>query len=543
MEKELTLEEIKKQIFNEERSEITTWKELKEELEKIKDSKNKTLMTDLYELTMSDCYFNEDRKEEIGYFDVFFRKNIKDGGYTIVAGLDEVINYIRNFRFTESDIEYLRSTNKFNDDFLEYLKDLRFTGDIYAVPDGTPMFPNEPVMTVRAPIIEAQLIETALLTCYNTGSLVATCAKRFTNEALNIPVMEFGARRVRGGIEGAIESSKYAIIGGCSSTSNTLAGKKYNIPVAGTQAHSAIQEANSEYEAFLNYAKRTKNKNECVFLVDTYDTLKSGIPNAIRVAKEYLEPNGYRLKGIRIDSGDLIYLTKVAREMLDSASMHDTKIVVSNGLDEYEVRNLLQKGAKIDSIGVGDNIVAAKERGNFVYKLVAIEKNKELIPKIKVSGDTVKTTNPGWKKVVRFYDNDTSLVLGDAIMKKDETVPKDSYTLVSDKDPWKKTTISDYHAKELQKPIFINGKLVYKNPSIKETKEYCQKEFETLTPRITDIENPHTYYVDLSIELRRLKEYMLYDAIEKAAHVAKEFEDNKKEFVKGKNDDRKKRNL
>ncbi len=478
---------------------------------------NKTLMTDFYELTMAQSYFDQGKQNEKGYFDIFFRSNPFNGGYAIVGGLGETIEYIKNFRFEEEDIAYLRSTKCFSEEFLTYLKELKFSGDIYAMPDGTIVFPNEPALTVRANMVEAQIIETALLANFNHGTLVTTKAKRITSAAKNIPVMEFGARRAHG-MDSAVDASKYAYIGGCSGTSNVLAGMKYNIPVLGTMAHSFIQEAECEYEAFLAYAK--SHPDNCVFLVDTFDTLRSGIPNAIRVSREYLEPNGYRLKGIRIDSGDLVYLSKAAKEMLTEAGYGDATICLSNGLDEYSITNMLNSGAIIDSIGAGDNIAASKERVNGVYKLVAVEKENQIIPKIKVSGDTVKTTNPGVKKVYRFYDYDNGKVLGDVIARFDEVIPLDKYTLVSDKDPWKKTTITDYRVRELQLPIFKNGELVYQEPSIKEKQVYCEQEYETLTERITDINNPHQYYVDLSEEERALKEFMLFESMKEAANTA-----------------------
>ena len=478
---------------------------------------NKTMMSDYYELTMAQTYFDAGKKDEIAYFDVFFRTNPFNGGYAISNGLDNIIEYVNNLKFEEEDINYLDSKGCFSKEFLDYLSNFKFTGSIYSMPDGTPVFPNEPVITIKAPIIEAQIIETAVLANFNHGTLVSTAAKRITNEAKGIPVMEFGARRARG-VDSAIEASKYAYIGGCAGTSNTYAANKYDIPALGTMAHSMIEAFDSEYEAFLAYAK--SNPNNCTFLVDTYDVLKSGIPNAIKVAKEYLEPNGYKMKGIRIDSGDLIYLSKAARQMLDDAGFIDASICLSNGLNEYTIRDYLNKGAKVNSIGAGDNIAASKERVNGVYKLVAIEKEGTIIPKIKVSEDTVKTINPGYKKVYRFYDEDTNKVLGDVITMHDEVIPLDSYTLVSDKDPWKKMTITDYRVKELQIPIFVDGKYIYEEPNIHERKRYCDSEFEKLTDRITDISNPHTYYVDLSEKERELKEYMLYETTRKAAGVA-----------------------
>ena len=467
---------------------------------------NKTLMTDFYELTMAQTYFMEGKKEEIVYFDLFFRKNPFNGGYTISNGLDSIIDYVKNFHFGEEEINYLRSLGKFNEEFLEYLKNLKFTGDIYAVPDGTPVFPNEPVLIVKAKAIEAQLIETALLASFNHGSLVTTAAKRITNEAKNIPVMEFGARRARG-IDSAIEASKYGYIGGCVATSNTYAGMKYDIPVMGTMAHSLVTEADSEYEAFLNYAKA--NPDNCVFLVDTYNTLLSGIPNAIKVAKDYLIPNGYRLKGIRIDSGDLAYLSKEARKMLDEAGFNDATICLSNGLNEFTISELLKQGACIDSIGCGDNIAASKERVGGVYKLIGVIKDGEVVPKIKVSNDSIKTTTPGAKKVYRFYDKTTGFALGDVVTLYDEKIPLDKYTLVHPVENWKKTTLTNYNVKELHVPIFKDGNLVYKTPTTLDTKKYCEEQFETLYPEVKRLSNPHEYYVDLSEKLLKLKKELI----------------------------------
>ena len=470
---------------------------------------NKTLMTDFYELTMAQTYFDKKEQDKKVYFDVFFRKNPFNGGYTIMGGLDNIVEYINNFKISEDDINYLRSLNKFSEEFLNYLKELKFTGDIFAIPDGTVIFPNEPVITVRANIIEAQLIETALLTCFNHGSLVTTASKRITN-ATDKPVMEFGARRARG-IDSAIEASKYAYVGGCCGTSNTLAAKKYDLPLMGTMAHSMICDADSEYEAFLDYAK--SNPDNCVFLVDTFDTLRSGIPNAIRVADEYLKPNGYKFKGIRIDSGDLAYLSKEARRLLDDAGYKDTTICLSNGLNEETIKSLVNQEACFDSLGVGDNIAASKERVGGVYKLVAVEKEGELIPKIKVSNDTIKTINPGYKKVYRFYDKTTNYALGDVIILNDEIIPKNKYTLIDPNAEWKQTTITNYDVRELQVPIFIDGTQVYDVPSAEESKEYCDQEFKTIYPEIKRISNPHGYYVDLSKKLLKLKKELIEQVV------------------------------
>ena len=471
---------------------------------------NKTLMTDFYELTMAQTYFDKNEQNKKAYFDVFFRKNPFEGGYTIMGGLDNIVEYINNFKISEDDINYLRSLNKFSEEFLAYLKNLKFTGDIFAVPDGTVIFPNEPVITVRANIIEAQLIETALLTCFNHGALVTTAAKRITEAANGIPVMEFGARRARG-IDSAIEASKYAYVGGCCGTSNTLAAKKYDLPLMGTMAHSMICDADSEYEAFLDYAK--SNPDNCVFLVDTFDTLRSGIPNAIRVADEYLKLNGYKFKGIRIDSGDLAYLSKEARKLLDEAGYYDTTICLSNGLNETTIKSLKEQGAYIDSLGVGDNIAASKERVGGVYKLVAIEKDGNLVPKIKVSNDAIKTINPGYKKVYRFYDKKTGYALGDVLVLAEELIPKDQYTLIDPNNEWKQTTITDYSVKELQVPIFIDGIQVYDVPEAVISKQYCEQDFQTIYPEIKRSSNPHGYYVDLSKKLLKLKKDLISQAV------------------------------
>lgn len=467
---------------------------------------NKTIMTDFYELTMAQTYFDKGEQNKKVYFDIFFRSNPFNGGYAISGGLDNIVEYINNFKIGEEEINFLRNQNKFSEEFLNYLSNLKFTGDIYSVEDGTVIFPNEPVLTVRANVIEAQLIETALLACFNHGTLVTTAAKRITDAAGNIPVMEFGARRARG-IASAVDASKYAYVGGCVGTSNVLAGMKYDIPVMGTMAHSMICDADSEYEAFLNYAK--SNPNNCVFLVDTYDTLRSGVPNAIRVAKEYLVPNGYKLKGIRIDSGDLAYLSKEARRMLDEAGFTDASICLSNGLDEYTINSLIDQGACIDSIGAGDNIAASKERVGGVYKLVAIEKEGNLVPKIKISNDSVKTINPGYKKVYRFYDRKTKYALGDVIALADEIIPTDKYTLISPTEEWKTTDLSNYELRELQVPIYKDGIQVYNVPTLKMRQEYCNKEFETIYPEIKRVKNPHEYYVDLTKKLLKLKKELL----------------------------------
>ena len=467
------------------------------------------MVTDYYEFTMGQTYFDKGEQDKKVYFDIFFRKNPFEGGYAIMGGLDNIVDFVKNFKVSEKKIEFLRKQGQFSEEYLEYLKNLKFTGDIYAIEDGTPIFPNEPVLTIRANVIEAQLLETELLVNFNHGTLVTTAAKRITTAAEDIPVMEFGARRARGNVS-AIEASKYAYVGGCCGTSNVESAMEYDLPVLGTMAHSMISDADSEYEAFLNYAK--SNPNNCVFLVDTYDTLRSGIPNAIKVAKDYLIPNGYKLKGIRIDSGDLAYLSKKARKMLDEAGFTDATICLSNGLDENTIKSLISQGACIDSIGAGDNIAASKERVGGVYKLVAVEKESAIIPKIKVSEDAIKTINPGYKKVYRFFDKETGYALGDVIAVADEKIPTDKFTLIHPTEEWKQTTIENYEVKELQIPIFKDGEQVYEVPSAKERKEYCTDQFKTIYPEIKRSSNPHGYYVDLTKKLLNLKKQLILES-------------------------------
>lgn len=469
---------------------------------------NKTMFTDYYEITMSQAYYDAGVQEMQVVFDVFYRRNPFNGGYAVSGGLDEIIEYIKNFAITDEDIYFLRNKNVFSEKHLDYLKRLKFTGDIFAIPDGTPIFPNEPVLTVRARASEAQFIETAILNSFNHGSLITTKAKRVVNAAGGIPIMEFGARRGNS-IEGATIASKYAIIGGCVSTSNTLAGERNDLVLSGTMAHSFIEMFPSEYDAFLQYAKSFKDNT--TLLVDTYNVLKSGIPNAIKVAKEFLEPNGYRLRGVRIDSGDLAYLTKETRKMLDEAGLNDTLICVSNGLDEFKLESILKQGASINSLGVGENIINPKEIFGGVYKLVSVMKDGKYIPKIKISDDSVKTINPAYKKVYRFYDRDTGYALGDVMALHDEIIDKKEYTLVNPLCNEQTKTIRNYEVRELQVPIFLGGKLVYDQPSILERQAYCASEFNTLYPEVTRLLNPHQYYVDLSNDLLVLKKKMIKD--------------------------------
>ena len=466
------------------------------------------LVADFYEYTMANGYLNKNMKDRIAYFDVFFRKVPDEGGYAIVAGLEQIINYIRNLSFDEDDINYLKKQNKFSEEFLNYLENFRFTGDIWAIPEGTVVFPNEPLITVKALIIEAQLLETMLLLTINHQSLIATKTSRIVKEAQGRPVMEFGARRAHG-INAAVEGARAAIIGGAVGTSCTLSAKEFSVPASGTMAHSWIQSFDSEYEAFKSYAEIYPD--DCTFLIDTYNTIESGLPNAIKVFNEVLKPRGCRPKAVRLDSGDLAYLSKKVRKILDEAGYEDCKICATNSLDEYLIKSLIEQDAKIDLFGVGENLITAKSDPVFggVYKLVALEQDKKIIPKIKVSENTAKVTNPSFKKVYRFYDNKTKKAIADVIALADEKIDEKEYMIFDPQNPWKKKTLKDYEIRELQEKIFENGKLIYKNPSLKEIAKYSKKELDSMWEEVKRIENPHKYYVDLSKKLWILKNNML----------------------------------
>lgn len=416
------------------------------------------LVADFYEYTMANGYFNKNMEDRIAYFDVFFRKVPDEGGYAIVAGLEQIINYIRNLSFDEEDISYLRKQNKFSEEFLNYLENFRFTGDIWAIPEGTVVFPNEPLITVKAPIIQAQLLETMLLLTTNHQSLIATKTSRIVKEAQGRPVMEFGARRAHG-INAAVEGARAAIIGGAVGTSCTLSAKEFNVPASGTMAHSWIQSFDSEYEAFKAYAELYPD--DCTFLIDTYNTIESGLPNAIKVFNEVLKPKGYRPKAVRLDSGDLAYLSKKVRKILDEAGYEDCKICATNSLDEYLIKSLIEQDAKIDLFGVGENLITAKSEPVFggVYKLVALEKDKKIVPKIKVSENTAKVTNPSVKKVYRFYDNETKKAIADVITLADEIIDEREYMIFDPQNPWKKKVLKDYSIRLLQEKIFEERKI------------------------------------------------------------------------------------
>lgn len=440
------------------------------------------------------------------YFSDVFQMN---GGYAICAGLEQVIDYICNLKFEDDDIQYLNSLNKFSDKFLDYLKTFKFTGDIWAIPEGTVIFPNEPLLTVRAPIIEAQIIETMVLLLLNHQSLIATKSTRIVSAAKGRPVMEFGARRAHS-IDAAILGARAAVIGGCIGTSCTSTAQKFGAIASGTMAHSFVQSFNSEYDAFKAYAE--VYPDDCTLLIDTYDTINSGVVNAIKVFNDVLLPKGYRPKAVRLDSGDLAYLSKKVRKILDENGFQDCKICVSNSLDENLITSLLDQGAKIDSFGVGENLITAKSDPVFggVYKLSAIEKNGEIIPKIKISENVAKIINPGFKKVYRFYSKETEKALADVITLHDEQIPDNNYSIFDPENPWRKKALLNYYCKPLQEQIFKNGELVYSLPNLESISKHCKDELNSLWDEVKRINNPHKYYVDLSQKLWDLKNDMLH---------------------------------
>ena len=476
-----------------------------------RDARNLSMCMDFYELTMSQCYFNSDAKDKIVSFDLFYRKNPDNGGYAVFAGLEEIIGFIQNLHFSDEDIAYLRSLHTFSEPFLDYLRHFIFTGDVYAVKEGTPVFPYEPLIRVRARLIEAQILETAMLLVVNHQTLIATKAKRIVRAAQGRAIMEFGARRAHN-FDAANYGARAAYISGAAGTATTYAGQKFDIPVLGTMAHSFIQSFDSEYEAFLAYAKTFPNS--CTVLLDTYDTLRSGLPNAIRLAKEYLEPNGHRLAGVRIDSGDMAYLSKKIREALNANGMNDTKIVVSNSLDEYLIQSLISQGAQIDSMGVGENLVCSKSTPVFggVYKLSSVMENGEMIPKIKISENIEKVTNPGFKKLYRIYDKESGKAIADLMTLYEEQIDSEKdLTIYHQMNTWKNKTLKggSYTLRDLLEPIFIDGKLVYDVPKLQEIRSYSESEFAKLWDEVLRFEYPQVYYVDLSERLLKLKLSML----------------------------------
>ena len=473
---------------------------------KTSEKLNLTMLCDFYELTMGNGYFEKGYKDRITYFDLFFRRCPDGGGFAIAAGLEQIIEYIQNLHFSAEDIEYLRGRNLFSEEFLAYLADFRFTGDIWAVPEGTPIFPQEPIITVRAPAIEAQLIETFLLLCINHQSLIATKANRVVRAAQGRTVLEFGSRRAQGA-DAAILGARAAYIGGCNGTACTISDQLYGVYAGGTMAHAWVQMFDSEYEAFKAYCEMYPNN--ATLLVDTYNTLKSGVPNAIRVFNEVLKPKGITKCGIRLDSGDMAYLTQKAREMLDEAGWETCQISVSNSLDEHIIRGVLQQGAKIDLFGVGERLITAKSEPVFggVYKLVAVENGDgSVTPKIKISENVGKITTPHYKKLYRFIGNDTGKAIADYMCVYDETVDDSQDIEIFDPEAtWKRRTVYNYTAKELQVPVFQSGKLVYELPTLEAIRSYCAEQVDTLWDEIKRFENPQTYYVDLSQKLWDIK--------------------------------------
>lgn len=475
--------------------------------------RNLTMLMDYYELTMSNGYFVKGFRDKVVVFDMFYRRNPENGGFVVAAGLEQLIDYIENMHFTEDDIEYLREKGEFSEEFLQYLSEFKFTGTIEAVPEGTICYPNTPLVTVTAPVIEAQLIETMLLLTINFQSLIATKASRICRAAgdAGSVVMEFGARRAHGA-DAAILGARAAYIGGAAATATAIADERFGVPATGTMAHSWIQFFDTEYEAFKAYAE--VYPDNCTLLIDTYDILKSGAVNAIKVAKEVLAPMGKRLKGVRIDSGDLAYFSKKLRRMLDAEGMEDCRIVVSNSVDEYLIRSLQKQGAKIDSYGVGERMITSKSDPVFggVYKLAAVMNDEgSFVPKIKISENVEKITNPGKKKLWRVYSRETGYGLADLLTMYDEEVDDTKpFPYVDPVKPWKKMQFENVNIRELQKVIFQDGKLVYDKPALDDIRQYVQEQLkEQVWEEEQRYENPHIHYVDLSKKLYDVKEKML----------------------------------
>ena len=471
---------------------------------------NMSMLTDFYELTMANGYLDNGCGDTIVYFDAFFRNVPEGGGYAVMAGVEQVIDYLSNLHFSERDLEFLQTNYHFGDKFIEYLRNFEFTCDVWAIPEGTVVFPREPLVKVRGPIIQAQLLETALLCTINHQTLIATKTARIVRAAEGRPVMEFGARRAQG-FDASVLGARAAYIAGAAGTSCTICGQQFNIPLSGTMAHSWVMLFDTEFDAFKAYS--LTYPDGALLLVDTYDVLRSGIPNAIRCAKEVLEPMGKRLKGIRIDSGDLTYMTQQARKMLDEAGLTDCKITVSNALDEYLIRDLINQGACIDSFGVGERLITSKAEPVFggVYKIAAVEdKDGNVIPKMKISDSIGKVTNPCNKEIIRFYDKATGKALADVLMVAGEEVPDgEPYEIFDPNVTWKSKVLENYTTRKLLVPIFEHGKLVYNKPTIAEIRAYCTKELDSLWDSVKRFENPHDYYVDLSPKLWKIKDDIL----------------------------------
>lgn len=470
--------------------------------------KNLTMLTDFYELSMGNGYYQNGLADQTAVFDMFFRKVPDNGGFAIMAGVEQLIDYLKDLKFDDDDIAFLREKG-FNEAFLDYLKNFRFSCDVWAIPEGTPIFPNEPIVTVKGPVIQAQIIETMILLTINHQSLIATKANRIVRAAKGRPVMEFGSRRAQG-YDGAIYGARAAYIGGCIGTSCTISEREFNIPALGTMAHSWIQMHDSELEAFKAYARIYPDN--CTLLVDTYNVLKSGVPNAIRTFNEVVVPMGYRPKGIRIDSGDITYLSRVARKMLDDAGFPDCKIVASNSLDEYIIHDILVQGAQVDQFGVGERLITSRSEPVFggVYKLAAIVDGDRIIPKIKLSENVGKITNPGFKQAWRLYDRESGKALADVLTHHDEIIDDSKPYEIFDPDfTWKRKTLVNFRARKLLEPIFAKGECVYESPALDAIRQYCMEQVDTLWDEVKRFENPHEYYVDLSKPLWDTKDRLL----------------------------------
>lgn len=471
---------------------------------------NLTMLTDFYEITMANGYFANGFEDRIVYFDMFFRKIPDGGGFAVMAGVQQLVEYLDELSFSEEDIEYLRAKGLFNEKFLEYLKNFKFACDVWAVPEGTPIFPGEPIVTVRGPVIQAQFIETMVLLCINHQSLVATKANRIARAAQGRAVMEFGSRRAQG-FDGAIYGARAAYIGGCCGTACTISDRKFGIPALGTMAHSWVQLFDSELDAFRAYAR--EYPDQCTLLVDTYNVLKSGVPNAIKVFNEELVPNGHRPAGIRIDSGDITYLSRKARKMLDAAGFEDCKICASNSLDEYIIRDMLMQGAQVDSFGVGERLITSSSEPVFggVYKLAGVENaDGTVTPKIKISENVSKITTPCFKNLWRLFDRDTGKAIADVITLHDETIDDSKpYVIFDPEHVWKRKKVANFRAVELRTQIFRGGENISAPRELQEIQEYCKAQVDTLWDEVTRFENPHQYYVDLSQPLWDVKNQLI----------------------------------
>ena len=471
---------------------------------------NLTMLTDFYEITMANGYYAKGFQDKICYFDMFFRKVPDGGGFAIMAGVEQLVDYLNNLKFTDEDIAYLRKKGTFREEFLTYLKNFKFCCDVWIVPEGTPIFPGEPIVTVKGPAIQAQFVETMVLLCVNHQSLIATKANRIVRAAQGRAVMEFGSRRAQG-FDGAVYGARAAYIGGCVGTACTISDEMFGVPALGTMAHSWIQLFDSEYEAFKAYAE--EYPQNCTLLVDTYNVLKSGVPNAIKVFNEVLVPQGFRPAGIRIDSGDITYLSRKARKMLDDAGFEDCKICASNSLDEYIIRDMLMQGAKVDSFGVGERLITSSSEPVFggVYKLAAVQgENGEVIPKIKISENVAKITTPGFKEIWRLFDRETDKAIADVITLHGEIIDDEKpYTIFDPNHTWKKKTVENFRAVPLRNKIFEEGRCLYNPRALNAIRAYCIAQVDTLWEEVTRFENPHSYYVDLSKDLWEVKNKLL----------------------------------